>query len=89
MTEIKVVRDEDGEVVGFTDELDEGIPEYAIVGTYACAIVTGMHDFPFDNPIWVHPDTAMELEEAGALNILPDNQVQALGVETIYLYELA
>lgn len=88
MSDMTIKRDDD-EVTGFEDPMAEGIPSWAVQNGNSAAIVTGRHGYEFDSPIWLHPQTAFEMDEAGLVEIIPEYQVSHGDVTTIYLYRSA
>lgn len=88
----EIVRDEGDETVTFVvsdhaddDDAREYLSDYGDSSSVA-ALLTGANGFDFDSPIWMHCDTAMELHEAGIIDMTSQQSVNFLG-HTVYLYE--
>ena len=82
---MKINWDEDEELEGIDLEGDE-IPDYALDGSgRAAAIVESSTGMKWQEPIWLHPEPAFELDEAGVLNMLSAEAVE-VDDTTVYVY---
>jgi hypothetical protein len=79
--------DEDFERI---DGRDDDIPDHArsSSGKTAAALITGRGEFRFETPIWLHPDSAFEMHEAGII-VMDDGEATDVDGVTVFLYRTA
>ncbi len=78
-----IKRDEYREVIKIKKVNAETIGEFASANSVGAIVGRSYNDF--DTPVYLHPDSAMELEEAGIIEMTEPNYIYVKGFQ-VFLY---